>query len=57
MQNNLNTSNPNNYIYETKYLKIQVLGGIRFNNLEAMRVTRNPKTRQRASFKAEYRFV
>ena len=39
MQNNLNTSNPNNYIYETKHLKIQILGGIRFNNLEAMRVT------------------
>ena len=39
MQNNLNTSNPNHYIYETKYLKIQILGGIRFNNLEAMRVT------------------
>ena len=39
MQNNLNTQNPNNYIYQTKYLKIQILGGIRFNNLEAMRVT------------------
>ncbi|WP_395060360.1 hypothetical protein [Flavobacterium sp.] len=39
MQNNLNTSNPNHYIYDTKYLKIQILGGIRFNNLEAMRVT------------------
>ncbi|SNB26241.1 conserved hypothetical protein [Flavobacterium psychrophilum] len=39
MQNNLNTQNPNNYIYDTKHLKIQVLGGIRFNNLEAMRVT------------------
>lgn len=39
MQNNLNTSNPNHYIYETKHLKIAILGGIRFNNLEAMRVT------------------
>jgi predicted transcriptional regulator/translation initiation factor 1 (eIF-1/SUI1) len=39
MQNNLNTSNPNHYIYETKHLKIQILGGIKFNNLEAMRVT------------------
>ena len=39
MQNNLNTTNPNNYIFETKHLKIQVLGGIRFNNLEALRVT------------------
>ncbi|WP_269237360.1 hypothetical protein [Flavobacterium flavigenum] len=37
--NNLNTANPNNYLFETKYLKIQVLGGIRFNNLEALRVT------------------
>jgi hypothetical protein len=38
-KSNLNTQNPNNYLFETKYLKIQVLGGIRFNNLEAMRVT------------------
>ncbi|QOG57722.1 hypothetical protein [Flavobacterium columnare] len=37
--NNLNTSNPNHYIYETKHLKIAILGGIRFNNLEALRVT------------------
>ncbi len=37
--NNLNTTNPNHYIYETKYLKISILGGIRFNNLEALRVT------------------
>jgi hypothetical protein len=34
MQNNLNTTNPNHYIYETKHLKISILGGIRFNNLE-----------------------
>ena len=39
MQNNLNTQNPNNYLFDTKHLKIQILGGIRFNNLEAMRVT------------------
>ena len=39
MQNNLNTTNPNHYIYETKHLKISILGGIRFNNLEALRVT------------------
>ncbi|MET3047427.1 hypothetical protein [Flavobacterium covae] len=39
MQNNLNTTNPNHYIYETKHLKIAILGGIRFNNLEALRVT------------------
>jgi predicted transcriptional regulator len=38
-KSNLNTQNPNYYIYDTKYLKIQILGGIRFNNLEAMRVT------------------
>jgi hypothetical protein len=37
--NNLNTSNPNNYVYETKYLKISILGGIKFNSLEALRVT------------------
>ncbi|MBF6652477.1 hypothetical protein C3B47_06200 [Flavobacterium columnare] len=39
MQNNLNTSNPNHYIYETKHLKISILGGIKFNSLEALRVT------------------
>ncbi|MFK7033387.1 hypothetical protein [Flavobacterium oreochromis] len=37
--NNLNTTNPNHYLYETKHLKISILGGIRFNNLEALRVT------------------
>lgn len=37
--NNLNTSNPNHYLFETKHLKISILGGIRFNNLEALRVT------------------
>ncbi|MFK7002153.1 hypothetical protein V3470_14560 [Flavobacterium oreochromis] len=37
--NNLNTINPNHYLYETKHLKISILGGIRFNNLEALRVT------------------
>ncbi|MFK6999649.1 hypothetical protein V3470_13965 [Flavobacterium oreochromis] len=36
---NLNTSNPNHYIFETKHLKISILGGVRFNNLEALRVT------------------
>lgn len=35
----LNTQNPNHYIYQTKHLTINVLGGIRFNNLEALRVT------------------
>jgi predicted transcriptional regulator len=38
-KSNLNTQNPNNYIFDTKHLKIQILGGIKFNNLEAMRVT------------------
>ncbi|RVU90821.1 hypothetical protein EH230_07965 [Flavobacterium columnare] len=37
--NNLNTTNPNHYIYETKHLKISILGGIKFNSLEALRVT------------------
>jgi hypothetical protein len=36
---NLNTQNPNHYLFDTKHLKIQVLGGIRFNSLEALRVT------------------
>ncbi|AMO20686.1 hypothetical protein [Flavobacterium columnare] len=38
-KSNLNTTNPNHYIYETKHLKISILGGIRFNNLEALQVT------------------
>lgn len=39
MQSLLNTQNPNHYHFDTKYLDIQILGGIRFNNLEALRVT------------------
>jgi predicted transcriptional regulator len=39
MQSNLNTQNPNHYHFDTKHLVINILGGIRFNNLEALRVT------------------
>jgi len=35
----LNTTNPHNYSYTTKDLEIHVLGGIKFTNLERMRVT------------------
>lgn len=35
----LNTNNPNNYQYTTKHLEIHILGGIKLNNLERMRVT------------------
>ncbi len=35
----LDTINPNNYSYIAKDLEIHVLGGIKFNNLERMRVT------------------
>ena len=35
----LDTTNPNNYSYVTKELEIHILGGIKFNNLERMRVT------------------
>ncbi|WP_024771048.1 hypothetical protein [Aquimarina macrocephali] len=35
----LNTTNPNNYEYTTKYLEISILGGIKLNHLEALRVT------------------
>jgi len=35
----LNTSNPNNYNYTTKHLEIHILGGIKLNKLESMRVT------------------
>jgi ATP-dependent Clp protease ATP-binding subunit ClpA len=35
----LNTTNPNNYEYITKHLEIHILGGIKLNKLESLRVT------------------
>jgi len=35
----LNTSNPNNYEYITKHLEIHILGGIKTNKIESMRIT------------------
>ena len=35
----LNTSHPHHYSYDTKHLLIEVLGGIRINNLSNLRVT------------------
>ncbi|MFY0604500.1 MAG: hypothetical protein JXQ93_11150 [Flavobacteriaceae bacterium] len=35
----LDTSNPNNYEYTTKYLEIHILGGVKTNKLESMRIT------------------
>ncbi|XLS30009.1 hypothetical protein ACJD0Z_04100 [Flavobacteriaceae bacterium M23B6Z8] len=35
----LNTSNPNNYEYTTKHLEIHILGGLKTNKMESMRVT------------------
>lgn len=43
----LNTSNPNNYEYTTKHLEIHILGGLKTNKLESLRVTlsiQKPKT-------------
>jgi predicted transcriptional regulator len=37
--NTLNTSNPNNYEYTTKHLEIHILGGLKTNKLESLRVT------------------
>ena len=37
--NNLDTSNSNNYQYVTKHLEIHILGGIKTNKLESLRVT------------------
>ena len=37
--NKLNTTNPNNYSYKTKHLKIHILGGLKTNKLESLRVT------------------
>lgn len=35
----LDTTNPNNYEYTTKHLEIHVLGGIKLNKLESLRIT------------------
>ena len=35
----LDTSNSNNYKYTTKYLEIHILGGIKTNKLESLRIT------------------
>ena len=35
----LNTSNPNNYSYTTKYLETHILGGIKTTKLETLRIT------------------
>jgi len=37
--NNLDTSNPNNYEYTTKYLEVHILGGIKTTKLETLRIT------------------
>jgi hypothetical protein len=34
-----NTSNSNNYQYQTKHLEIHILGGIKLNKLESLRIT------------------
>ena len=39
LMNNFNTSNSNNYQYVTKHLEIHVLGGLKVNKLESLRVT------------------
>jgi hypothetical protein len=35
----LNTSNPNNYNYTTKHLEIHILGGLKTNKVESLRIT------------------
>jgi len=37
--NTLNTTNPNSYQYATKHLEFHILGGIKLNKLESLRVT------------------
>jgi predicted transcriptional regulator len=37
--NKLNTTNPSNYEYTTKHLEIHILGGLKTNKLESLRVT------------------
>ncbi len=41
----LDTSNTNNYSYTTKHLEIHILGGIKTNKLETLRVTLSIQTR------------
>ena len=35
----LDTSNPNNYEYITKHLELHILGGVKLNKLESLRIT------------------
>jgi predicted transcriptional regulator len=35
----LDTSNPNNYNYNTKHLELHILGGLKTNKLESLRIT------------------
>ncbi|WP_304343586.1 hypothetical protein [Chryseobacterium koreense] len=47
MKNPINTTNPNHLLYETQILHISVLGGIRLEGLDRLRVTlkiNNPET-------------
>lgn len=37
--NNLDTTSPNNYEHTTKHLEIHILGGIKTNKMESLRVT------------------
>ncbi|MGY0408038.1 MAG: hypothetical protein ACWIPJ_06750 [Polaribacter sp.] len=37
--NKLDTSNSNNYSYTTKHLEIHILGGLKTNKLESLRIT------------------
>jgi hypothetical protein len=39
LNTSLNTSNPNNYSYTTKHLEIHILGGLKTNKLESLRIT------------------
>ena len=41
--NKLNTTNPNNYQYKTKYLEIHILGGLKTGKLESLRITLSVK--------------
>ena len=41
--NKLNTTNPNNYQYKTKYLDIHILGGLKTGKLESLRITLSVK--------------
>jgi hypothetical protein len=45
----LDTSNPNNYAYLAKHLEIHILGGLKTNKMESLRVNNKHTESKRAT--------